>query len=134
MLLLHANSFLAVSSLQQLVSVDFQDTFFTIITSKFQWTLHCVYCCLLFLLHFYCFIRMKCYYMIKKMCMSKVRSSRPEVFLRKVVLKICSKFTGKYPCRSVISIKLICNFIETAHRHGCSPVNLQHIFSRWLRL
>ena len=82
-LLLHANSFLAVSSLQQLVSVDFQDTFFTIITSKFQWTLHCVYCCLLFLLHFYCFIRMKCYYMIKKMCMSKVRSSRPEVFFKK---------------------------------------------------
>ena len=66
-------------------------------------------CLLLFivLLHFYCFIRMKCYYMIKKMCMSKVRSSRPEVFLRKVVLKVCSKFTGKYSCRSVISIKLI---------------------------
>ena len=34
----------------------------------------------------------------------------------------------KHPCRSVISIKLLCNFIEIAHRHGCSPVNLVHIF------
>ena len=34
------------------------------------------------------------------------RSSHPEVFLRKVVLKICSKFTGEHPCQSVISIKL----------------------------
>ena len=57
-----------------------------------------------------------------------IRSSRPEVFLRKVVLKICSKFTGGHPCRSVISIKLLCNFIEITLRHGCSPVNLLHIF------
>ena len=34
-------------------------------------------------------------------------SSRPEVFLRKGVLKICNKFTGEHPCRSVISIKLL---------------------------
>ena len=27
-----------------------------------------------------------------------LRSSHPEVFLRKVVLKICSKFTGEHPC------------------------------------
>ena len=32
------------------------------------------------------------------------RSSRPEVFLRKGVLKICSKFTGEHPCRSAISL------------------------------
>ena len=56
------------------------------------------------------------------------RSSRSEVFLVKGVLKICSKFTGEYPCRSVISIKLQSNFIEIALRHGCSPVNLLHIF------
>ena len=37
------------------------------------------------------------------------RSSRPEVFLAKGVLKICSKFTGEHPCRSVISIKLQSN-------------------------
>ena len=30
------------------------------------------------------------------------RSSHPEVFLRKGVLKICSKFTGEDPCRSVV--------------------------------
>ena len=51
---------------------------------------------------------------------SAYRSSHPEVFLRKGVLKICSKFTGEHPCQSAISIKLI--------RHGCSPVNLRHIF------
>ena len=33
-------------------------------------------------------------------------SSRPEAFLGKIVLKICSKFTGEHPCRSEISIKL----------------------------
>ena len=48
------------------------------------------------------------------------------------VLKICSKFTGEHPeqrpYRSAISIKLICNFIEIALRHGCSPVNMRHIF------
>ena len=56
------------------------------------------------------------------------RSSRPEVFLRKDVLKMCSKFTGEHPCRSAISIKLLCNFIEIALRRGCSPVGLLHIF------
>ena len=69
-------------------------------------------------------------------------SSHPEVFLREVVLKICSKFTGDHPCRIVISIKLQSIFIEIALRHGCSPVNLVYIFrtpfptntSGWLRL
>ena len=51
-----------------------------------------------------------------------------EVFLGKGVLKICSKFTGEHPRRSAISIKLLCNFIEITLRHGCSPVNLLHIF------
>ena len=46
---------------------------------------------------------------------SNIRSSRPEVFLRKGVLKICRKFQ--------------CNFNKVAFqlRHGCSPVNLLHI-------
>ena len=48
--------------------------------------------------------------------------------LIKDVLKICSKFTGGHPCRSVISIKLLYNFIEIILRHGCSPVNFLHIF------
>ena len=42
------------------------------------------------------------------------RSSYPEVFLGKGVLKICSKFT-----RNTHAITL---------RHGCSPVHLLHIF------
>ena len=44
-----------------------------------------------------------------------VRSSHPEVFLVKGVLKICSKFTGEHPCRNVISIKLQSK--ETAKEH-----------------
>ena len=70
------------------------------------------------------------------------RSSHPEVFLGKSVLKICSKFTGEHPYRSAISIKLQSNFIEIALWHGCSSVNLLHIFrapfinntSEWLLL
>ena len=54
----------------------------------------------------------------RRMVNTLARSSHPEVFLRKSVLKICNKFTGEHPCRSVISIP----------RHGCSSVNLQHIF------
>ena len=38
---------------------------------------------------------------------SKWRSSHPEVFLRKYVLKKCSKCTGQHPCQSVISIKFL---------------------------
>ena len=55
------------------------------------------------------------------------RSSHPEVFLVKGILKICSKFTKEHPCRSVISIKLQGNFIEITHSHRCSLVNLLHI-------
>ena len=39
-----------------------------------------------------------------KKSLTKCRSSPPEVFLEKVVLKICSKFTGEHPYRSAISI------------------------------
>ena len=49
---------------------------------------------------------------------------KPKVFLRKGILKICSKFTGEHPYRSVISIQLQSNFIEIAIRHEYSPVNL----------
>ena len=50
------------------------------------------------------------------------------MFLGKGILKICSKFTVEHPCRNAISLKLLCNFIEITLRHGCSPVNLVHIF------
>ena len=56
------------------------------------------------------------------------RNSRSEVFLVKGVLKICSKFTGERSCWSVISVMLLCNFIEITLRHGCCPVNLLYIF------
>ena len=41
------------------------------------------------------------------------------MFLRKGVLKICSKFTGEHPCQSAI---------ENVLRHGRSSVNSLHIF------
>ena len=50
------------------------------------------------------------------------------MFLRIGVLEICRKFTREHPCRSVISIKLQSNIIEITLPHGCSPVNLLHIF------
>ena len=56
------------------------------------------------------------------------RSHHPEVFLRKGVLKIYSKFTGEQSWWSLISIELQSNFIEITLRYGCSPVNLLHIF------
>ena len=60
---------------------------------------------------------------------SNCRSSHPDVFfLKKDVLKICSKFTGEHPCRYVISIKLLCYFIEITLQYRCSPVYLLHIF------
>ena len=46
----------------------------------------------------------------------------------KSVQKIRSKFTGEHSCRNMISIKVQSNFIEITLRHGCSPVNLLHIF------
>ena len=52
------------------------------------------------------------------------------VFFRKGVLKIYSKFTGEHPSRSAISIKLLCNFIEIALRHGCCPVNWLYILRK----
>ena len=55
--------------------------------------------------------------------LTSYRSSHPEVFRGKGVLKICSKVAAEHPCRSVSSISLFCNFIEITLRHGCSPVN-----------
>ena len=40
--------------------------------------------------------------------LGKYESNPLEVFLGKGVLKIYSKFTGKHPCRSAISIRLLC--------------------------
>ena len=48
-------------------------------------------------------------WILKLKGMSYYRSSHPKVFLGKDVLKIYSKFTGEHPCRSVISINLLCS-------------------------
>ena len=60
----------------------------------------------------------------KNQLLWKFRSSHPEVFLRKGTLKIC-RIYGRTPMpkRDFKS-----NFIEIALWHGCSPVNLLHIF------
>ena len=70
----------------------------------------------------------KTWLIVKHLTNGCYRSSHSEVFLGKGVLLICSKFTGEPPCRSAISIKLQSNFIEITYWHGCSPVNLLHIF------
>ena len=56
------------------------------------------------------------------------RSNPLGLFLRKGVLKICSKSTGEHPCRSVISMRLLCNFIEITFWHGYSPLDFLYIF------
>ena len=79
---------------------------------------------------------------MQTMINSIIRSSCPEVFLVKSILKICNRFTGGHLRRIMISVNLLCNFIEITLWHGCSPVNLPHIsrtpFSRntsgWLLL
>ena len=48
-----------------------------------------------------------------------IRSSRPEVFCEKVVLKIFAKFTGKHLCHSLFSATLL----KKRHRQRCFPVN-----------
>ena len=60
--------------------------------------------------------------------LTSTRSNLPYVFLTKDVLKICSIFTGTImPKRDLIWIKSLC-FIKITLGHGCSPVNLLHIF------
>ena len=49
------------------------------------------------------------------------RSSRPEVFLGKCALKICSKFTGEHNTYAEVRFQI-------SLRHGFSPVTLLHIF------
>ena len=66
--------------------------------------------------------------MFYKWCFPIGRSSPSEVFTGKGVLKKCSKFTGEHPCRNAISINLQSNFIQIALWHGCTFVNLLHIF------
>ena len=57
----------------------------------------------------------------QKLCkihMKNTRNIPPEVFLGKGVLKMYSKFTGEYLCRSVISIKLLCRAASLQRTSG----------------
>ena len=55
-------------------------------------------------------------------------SCRPlEVILWETVLKVCSRFTREDGCRKVISINLLCIYMEITLCHMCSPVNLLQI-------
>ena len=75
------------------------------------------------------FVHIICIYFQNIRYETKVnRSSRPELFIGKGVLKICCKVTGEHTCQSAISIKLLCNFIEITLWHGYSSVNLLHVF------
>ena len=55
-------------------------------------------------------------------------SSHPEVFLRKVVLKKCSKFRGEHPCRSAISIMLKSHFGIGVLLYICCIFSEHHFF------
>ena len=87
-------------------------------TSSICFSLFCVYLSIYYLsvyvsiyLSIYIFLYLSIYNLItlnKFLDTSDLvfRSSHPEVFLRKVGLKICNKFTEEHPCRSAISIKV----------------------------
>ena len=66
-------------------------------------------------------------WVIIQLSISKTRCSPPKMFLGKCVLKIWIIFTGEQPYQSVISIELLCNFIEITLRCECSPVHLLHV-------
>ena len=65
---------------------------------------------------------------LSKVLEDKVFKGVSEVFLRKGLRKIYSKFTGEHPYRSVISIKLQSKFIEIVLQHWCSSANLLYFF------
>ena len=81
----------------------------------------CFRLCYLSVLFFYIF-RSHFIYEVISIC------SPSQVFQLKGVLRICSKFTGEHPCRSAISVGLLCSFIQIALWNRCSPVNLLRIF------
>ena len=49
-------------------------------------------------------------------------------YWKKMFWKHAANLQETHPCRNVISITLLCNFIEVTLQHWCSLVNLLHIF------
>ena len=58
--------------------------------------------------------------MMKNVMMSDTEAAFQRCSYKKGVLKLWSKFTGEHPLQT--------NFTEITLRHGCSLVNLRHIF------
>ena len=63
----------------------------------------------------------------------KLRSSLPEVFCKKAVLRNFAKFTGKHLCQSLLSNKVAglrpATLLKKRLGHSCFPVN----FAKFLR-
>ena len=70
-------------------------------------------------------VHSKCFYL--KKCLLYTEAALQRCSCKKVFWKYAAKLQ-EHPCWSVISMKLKSNFIEITLRHGCSPVNLLHIF------
>ena len=67
--------------------------------------------------------------LIKTRLTPTFRSSQPEVFLGKVVQKICSKFTGEHPCRSCFATLLKLHFSMGVLLEICCIFS-EHLFLR----
>ena len=72
---------------------------------------------------------------IRALVFTLFRSSHPEVFLEKGVLKICRKFAREHPCRSAISIKLLSKATLLKSHFGMGALlQICYIFSEHLFL
>ena len=60
--------------------------------------------------------------------LARIQKQPSRGVLRKRNSENMQQIYREHPCRSVISIKLQSNFNEITLRHGCSLVNLLHIF------
>ena len=65
---------------------------------------------------------------LKKRCSENMQQINRRTPIPKSDFNKHAEVRFQYPCRSAISMKLLCNFVEIAIRYGCSPVNLLHIF------
>ena len=60
----------------------------------------------------------------------RIQKQPPRGVFRKSCSENMQRIYRRTPWQSVISIKLQSNFIEIKFWHGCSPVNLLHIFRK----
>ena len=69
--------------------------------------------------------------MIREELLTHYRSSRPEVFCKKGVLRNCAKFTGKHLCQSLFFNRpRPATLLKQRLWHSCFPVN----FAKFLRI